>query len=1056
MEVQTKHLPDESLASRFDDFFENLLRDDINKLLSSYPQTKSLEVDFHLLERFDHHLADNVLLYPDEYISAAENALASRREATALGDEFKPYVRFYNLPATSQVEVLNLGAEHLDKFITLEGVASSISEIKPRMTIAVWQCNACQRKYHLPVGKVEPLQPPQFCSAPDCGGASKFTLLEKGSNFTDMQSLGMQDPVEKMHGNMPTVHAELWLEEDLTNTVAPGDKVLVTGVLRLKPINEGKVKKSIYQKFVDVNSIRKIEIDFEELKITKEEEKQLAELARDPKLFDKIVASVAPSVFGYNELKQAIALQLFGGTHGKVLPDGEVIRSDTHILMIGDPGCLVAGERVFLGNGAVARIDSMGSTHLQALNQQVLTGQGHSRAIATCFHTYKNQPILEIVTESGKSIKGTYNHPLRAVEGMTSKWKRLDEIRAGDRLATVTGVECSITAHVKTGWTHMLRHYGPRAKSRLPKELDAELAGLLGYVAGDGWVTATRVAMNVNPAERDLIPKLSSIISNQFGLVPKLAERRAEGKQPIFILEFHDVDSAACLSFLRVKRVPDLVFRSGNKVAASYLSWLFEADGCVFSKGRGKRAVQLKSSDIEFLRDVQNLLLRFSIHSRINERNLTIRRAESIRKFANAIGFQSAKKKTRMEKLVADCSNLHHERGGQRSERVVSVRPAGVADVYDIEVPKGHRFIANGIISHNTAKSTMLEYVARLAPKCIIVSGGGASGVGLTASAEKNEISGGWVLKAGAMVLANGGLVGIDEMDKMKEEDRAAIHQAMEQQKISVAKAGIVTEFQSKTAVLAAANPKQGRFDPNTPIASQFALSPTLLSRFDLIFAMKDTLDEKRDRGLAEHILEGHRYAGTRDKGESPIVPVIEADLLRKYIAYARRTVAPELTREASDKIRDYYVELRRQGKEQNTFTVTARQIEGLIRISEAHAKMRLSRYVEFQDAQKSIDLADFVLHEIYFDRETGRIDSDIVNLGQAKSKLDKIRNVLGIIGNLEKEVDLVAIDDVVREASSFGLDEAYTRRLIDELKRQGDLYEPKPGHIKQARAREW
>ena len=148
--------------------------------------------------------------------------------------------------------------------------------------------------------------------------------------------------------------------------------------------------------------------------------------------------------------------------------------------------------------------------------------------------------------------------------------------------------------------------------------------------------------------------------------------------------------------------------------------------------------------------------------------------------------------------------------------------------------------------------------------------GGGTSAVGLTASAEKDELTGGWTLKAGAMVLANGGMVLIDEFDKMKEEDRGAIHQAMEQQKISVAKAGIVTEFQTKTSVLSAANPKLGRFDPNIPLAQQFNIAPALLSRFDLIFTIKDILDEEHDRKMAEHILTGHTYAASKNKENSP------------------------------------------------------------------------------------------------------------------------------------------------------------------------------------------
>ncbi|PIT85937.1 hypothetical protein COU36_00480, partial [Candidatus Micrarchaeota archaeon CG10_big_fil_rev_8_21_14_0_10_59_7] len=497
------------------------------------------------------------------------------------------------------------------------------------------------------------------------------------------------------------------------------------------------------------------------------------------------------------------------------------------------------------------------------------------------------------------------------------EWKRLDEIRKGERLAVVTGIPCTITAPIPTGWQALPRHFGPRSKAILPQTLDAETAALLGYVAGDGWVTRTRVAFDVNSEEEDLIPILCALAERKFGIAPKVRRENRAGKKPMNVIEMHSVDVAHNLSFLREKRVPDLVMRSGNAVASEFMAWLFEADGCVFGKGRGHRAIQLKSSEIEMLRDVQVLLLRFGIHSRINANNLCIRRAESMRKFAEKIGFRSAKKKARLAALVESVKNLQHEFGGQRSERVVLVRPAGFADVFDIEVPRWHRFIANGVISHNTAKSATLQYVSNLAPKSVYVSGASSSGVGLTASAEKEKDGEGWILKAGAMVLANGGLALIDEFDKMGDEDRGALHEAMEQQRISIAKAGIVTQFQSRTSVLAAANPKAGFFDPSTPIPMQFNIQPALLSRFDLIFAIRDELDESRDRRIAGHILAGHKLAGekTEPPEDSPLKPSIDADLLRKYIAYARRNHFPTLSDDAIAKIENFYVEMRKTGK---------------------------------------------------------------------------------------------------------------------------------------------
>ncbi|HLC48278.1 MAG TPA: ATP-binding protein, partial [Candidatus Norongarragalinales archaeon] len=319
----------------------------------------------------------------------------------------------------------------------------------------------------------------------------------------------------------------------------------------------------------------------------------------------------------------------------------------------------------------------------------------------------------------------------------------------------------------------------------------------------------------------------------------------------------------------------------------------------------------------------------------------------------------------------------------------------------------------------------------------------------------KDEFGEGWVLKAGAMVLASGGQVNIDEVDKMDENDRVAMHEALESGQISIAKAGIVTTFKARTAVLAAANPKLGRFNPNEPPASQFDIGPTLQSRFDLIFPIKDVLDESRDRKMAEHILKGHKYASDLSTApDSAIVPPVPVDLLRKYIAYARKNYSPTLSEDASEKIKEFYLRLRKLGEKQNNYPVTARQIEGLIRLSEASAKARLSGVVELQDADRAINLTDFVLQTVFMDRETGRIDSDIINIGQAKSRTDRARTILSIIEEKEKAVDMVAIEDVVKEAEKVGIDEPSARRIIEDLHKQTEIYRPKSGFVRTSKSR--
>lgn len=1035
----------------FQEYFSTMMQKPIMDLVASYPKSRSLVVDVTQFSRFNYELANALMEKPDHYTKAAEEALLKSVETFGLLPEgFKPKVRFSNLPQ-KEILVQYLGADHLNKLVQVQGVVDLITDIRPKLQVALWECAFCERTTKNYPDK-SGLKPPTLCG--NCG-KKEFTLLEATSDFVNTQYGQLQDLLERVQGSSTPAHVDLWFEEDLTNVVMPGETVTLTGILRLMPrVEKNKAKSAVYAKAFDVIFVKKEEKEFEEIEISKEEEQKILELSQSPRLREIITESVAPSIWGHTEVKQAIALQLFGGTPDKVLPDGNRVRSDIHVLLIGDPGCLIGDERVVLGNGAIVKLEKMGSKHLQPIDVQILTGQGKNRALATTFHSYESQPIIEVVTESGKCIKGTYNHPLLVVDGMERHWTRLDQLKVGEKLAAVTWIPCTITDFVETNWEPLAHHYGPKTRARLPSKLNPELAGLLGYAVGDGWVTKTRLALDVNSEEQDLIPLLSNFASENFGLTPKIRVEKRVGKKPITIMELHSVDIAGNLQFMREKRVPDLVLKSGNKVASEFLAWLFEADGCVFSKGRGKRAIQLKSSEVELLRDVQVLLLRFGIHSRIVERNLTIRRAESIAKFSEKIGFRSKKKIAKLEQLVDACKNLHHKLGNQLSEKIVSIKKAGVANVFDIEVPEGNRFIANGIISHNTAKSQLLKYTELLAPKCIYVAGRGASGVGLTASAEKDKSGEGWVLKAGALVLASGGLVAIDEFDKMEKEDRSNIHEAMEQQQISIAKAGIVTKFKAKTSILAAANPKYGRFDTNESIVAQFEIPPTLLSRFDLIFTIRDTLDESEDRKKATHILKGLRYAAEKRAGNAPekeVQPNISNDLLRKYIAYARRTTVPQLNDQAMERIKDYYVELRAMGAKTQTFPVTPRDLEGLVRLSEAAAKMRLSNKVELQDAEYAINLKDFVLNLVFIDKTTGRIDADVIQTGISKSKRDKIFSVLHLVQELEKEYDLVEVGEVVRKAVPTGLDEAEILKILDELKTKGDLYSPKPGFVKTA-----
>jgi len=341
-------------------------------------------------------------------------------------------------------------------------------------------------------------------------------------------------------------------------------------------------------------------------------------------------------------------------------------------------------------------------------------------------------------------------------------------------------------------------------------------------------------------------------------------------------------------------------------------------------------------------------------------------------------------------------------------------------------------------------KSQMLKYVSKLAPRGIYTSGKGTSGVGLTAAAVRDEL-GGWSLEAGALVLGDRGNVCVDELDKMRPEDRSAIHEALEQQTISIAKAGIMATLNSRCSVLAAANPKYGRFDRFKPTGEQINLPSTILSRFDLIFVIEDKPDPEKDKSLAGHILRIHK--------NNSIPFEIDPELLRKYIAFARKEVQPKLTQEAIRVLQEFYVGMRGgiDDEEDAPVPITARQLEALVRLSEASARIRLGQEVTDYDAKRAITLQMKCLKQVGYDPETGKVDIDKVEGRTPKSDRDKFRLVSQTIKRLEDEYNGRAPKQMLMDEMEdrYNMDEEKVEEVIRFLKRNGTIYEPKPGYYK-------
>jgi DNA replication licensing factor MCM4 len=301
----------------------------------------------------------------------------------------------------------------------------------------------------------------------------------------------------------------------------------------------------------------------------------------------------------------------------------------------------------------------------------------------------------------------------------------------------------------------------------------------------------------------------------------------------------------------------------------------------------------------------------------------------------------------------------------------------------------------------SVAKSQMLQFVHKITPRGIYTSGKGSSAVGLTAYVTKDPETKEIVLESGALVLSDKGICCIDEFDKMSDDTRSILHEVMEQQTISIAKNGIVCSLNARTAILAAANPKDSRYNLKKSLVYNIQLPPTLLSRFDLIYLMIDKPNRINDEKLAAHLLSLYQ-PGYVNSLTTPGHEQISRELFAKYITFARKSCMPEIPEEMTNVLVKCYLDMRGRGGNKNTITATPRQLESLIRISEALAKMRLSPRVEKEDVREAARLIEVAIRQASINPMTGLIDMGQLNTGYGEDDRNKVEQVFpGLIKEL-------------------------------------------------------
>jgi len=957
------------LTDSFEEFYRDYYRNEIGELAQKYPtEQKSLYVDWDDLYRFDPDLADDYRNQPEQLQQYAEEALRlyDLPVDVKLG---QAHVRVHNLPESTDIREIR--ADHRGNLISVRGIVRKATDVRPKITTAAFECQRCGTLTRIPQ-ETGDFQEPHECQA--CERQGPFRVNFDQSEFVDAQKIRVQESPEGLRGGETPQSIDVNIEDDITGKVTAGDHVCVTGILQLDQQGDDRSKSPMFDVYMNGVDVTIEDEQFEDMDITEQDKRDIIELSNEDDLYEKMVGAIAPSIYGYDQEKLTMILQLFSGVT-KHLPDESRIRGDLHMLLIGDPGtgkCVAGDTRVTRADGSVVPIRDLVEENLD-----------EPRAV--------DDGVWDSVDFEVPSLQddGTIGS-----QRATKVWKR----EAPDRLyriRTSTGRELDVTP------SHPL------------------------FVQSNGRFEAVRA---------------EELSEGEFVAVPRRLPTAGRA----------DLDADQATSNTNLDVIPDI----GTELRRIRNALGLTQDDCGIPRStyqhyeRGSR-----NPSRESLASVVR-----AFESRLDE--LTDSEEPNAEIRADGGGLDALRRDVEAIGSLVD--------GDVRWDRIESIEPIEPDEewVYDLEIEGTHNYLTNGVISHN---SQMLSYIQNIAPRSVYTSGKGSSSAGLTAAAVRDDFGEGqqWTLEAGALVLADQGIAAVDELDKMAADDRSAMHQALEQQEISVSKAGINATLKSRCSLLGAANPKYGRFDQYEPISEQIDLEPALISRFDLIFTVTDQPDEEKDRELAEHILTTN-YAGelnthrvetnTSDYSAEEVenvteevAPTIQPDLLRKYIAYSKRNCFPTMTEEARDEIKEFYASLRAQGQDEDApVPVTARKLEALVRLAEASARVRLSDTVTKSDAQRVIEIVRSSMEAIGVDPETGELDADIIEAGTSKSQRDRIKNIKHLVDDLESEYDEGApVDVVIERAEEAGMDASKAEHEIEKLKQKGEVYEPKTDHLR-------
>lgn len=1091
-------------------------------------------VSFEDLSSSSPELAEELISNPGEVLQVLEVAL----EETGLIKS--PRIRFNNLPDTQKVRIRSIRAHHLNQLIFFEGIIRQASDVRPQVVNAKFECPACGTVISV-LQLEKKFREPTRCS---CGRKGQFRLISK--TMVDAQRLVIEESPESLTGGEQPRRMTVFLKEDLVEPnmeekTTPGAKIRVLGILNEVPLPlpTGSIS-TRFDLAVEANNIIPLESTYEELEISEEDERQIQELSEDPELFKKLRDSIAPSIWGYEEIKEALVLQMFSGVR-KVSPDATVSRGDIHLFLIGDPGVaksICKNEKILYiskENNGIETIENLYKKYKRfPKNLKVLTIDQKSQEprweyVHEIIKHLPEKDLIKVKTEHGKEIIATKDHSFITL----SKDGEIIPIK-GEELNKNTYLPLPINYH-KEEFKYFFPGYFNKAHTNskiLPDKiiLNEEFGFFIGIFLAEGCIGAekTIIISNKNKEIQKRVINFSKRINLNYN---------ANGNRvQIFSKNLSDILKAYCYNkndldkikrgvkgnFSRIKKIPGFAFFSPKEFIYGLLSGLFSGDGRLIKDKKMLKGFELISVSKDLAEGTSDLLFSIGILNKLKKREYICKSNPTnyyslciptyiIENFTRNIGIIGREIKLNNKDPVYSYNNLmpcgdlvyevvkklgyNSRKTGNRTlaaeirtvkkrneirrlrllrlinefeKRTKEEMPELVAlkkiansnivwskikgieilkkkneDVYDLSIPTTNTFVANGIGVHN---SLTLKFISNIAPRGRYIVGKATTGAGITATVVKDEFLKGWALEAGAMVLANKGIVCIDEIEKMDATDRSAMHEALEQQTVTISKANVQATLQAQTSVLAAGNPKYGRFEPTQSITQQIDLPPALINRFDLIFVLRDLPNKAQDDAIATHVLNIHQR---KDKK-----PEITMDLFKKYVAYAKQKISPVLTDDAVNVIKDFYVRLRNmQGSgDSNSIAISARQLQGLVRLAEAHAKSRLSLTVDKLDAEVAIRLTSYYLMQVGYDPETKKFDIDRFTSRVSSSQRSKLILLRETIKKLEENHGKQIPLEILRQEIGPNMSDKEFDETLEKLEKSGDIFHPKQGVVQEVK----